>query len=206
METFSALLALCAGNSLVNGEFPSQRPVTRSFKVLFDLCLNKRLSKQSSGWWFEAPSGSLWRHCNAKPTRWPSLVKKSFANIIPISQIPISHKTPFRTEMCTFLFWMVHCGIWDRCMMGFVNLVYLTYVFKYRPNVLLWTWMSRGLLLILTYVSNTFLMDSLLTFFIMYFFRIHLNWFSYSFITILMRYYCEKNSKWYDSRICMLWL
>ena len=31
METFSALLALCAGNSPVIGEFPTQRPVTRSF-------------------------------------------------------------------------------------------------------------------------------------------------------------------------------
>ena len=47
METFSALLALCAGNSPVNGEFPAQRPVTRSFDVLFDLRLNKRLSKQT---------------------------------------------------------------------------------------------------------------------------------------------------------------
>ena len=35
METFSTLLALCAGNSLVTGEFPSQRPVTRSFDVFF---------------------------------------------------------------------------------------------------------------------------------------------------------------------------
>ena len=39
METFSALLALCAGNSPVTGEFPSQRPVTRSFDVFFDLRL-----------------------------------------------------------------------------------------------------------------------------------------------------------------------
>ena len=31
METFSALLALCAGNSPVTGEFPSQKPGTRSF-------------------------------------------------------------------------------------------------------------------------------------------------------------------------------
>ena len=45
METFSALLALCAGNSPVPGEFPSQRPVTRSFDVFFDLRLNKRLSE-----------------------------------------------------------------------------------------------------------------------------------------------------------------
>ena len=30
----------------------------------FDLHLNKRLSKQWWGWWFETPSRSLWRHCN----------------------------------------------------------------------------------------------------------------------------------------------
>ena len=49
METFSALLDLCAGIS-VTGEFPSQRPVTQSFDAFFDLRLNKRLSKQSRGW------------------------------------------------------------------------------------------------------------------------------------------------------------
>ena len=52
----SALLALCAGNSPVPGEFPAQRPVTRSFDVFFDMRPNKRLSKQSWGWWFETPS------------------------------------------------------------------------------------------------------------------------------------------------------
>ena len=46
------------------GEFPTQRPVTRSFDVFFDLRLNKRLSKQPWGWWFETPSWSLWRQCN----------------------------------------------------------------------------------------------------------------------------------------------
>ena len=64
METFSILLAICAGNSLVTSEFPTQRPVTRSFDVFFDLHLNKRLSKQSWGWWFKLPSRPLWRHCN----------------------------------------------------------------------------------------------------------------------------------------------
>ena len=64
METVSALLALCAGNSPVTGEFPAQRPVTRIFDVFFDLCLNKRLSKQSWGWWFKTPPRPLWRHCN----------------------------------------------------------------------------------------------------------------------------------------------
>ena len=62
METFSALLALFAGNSPVPGEFPTRRPVTRSFDVFFDLRLNKRLSKQPWGCWFETPS--LWRHCD----------------------------------------------------------------------------------------------------------------------------------------------
>ena len=51
------------------GEFPTQRPVTRSFDVYFDLRLNKRLSKQSWGWWFETLSRSLWRHRNA-PVHW----------------------------------------------------------------------------------------------------------------------------------------
>ena len=45
METFFALLAICAGNSPVTSEFPAQRPVTRSFDVFADLLLNKRLSK-----------------------------------------------------------------------------------------------------------------------------------------------------------------
>ena len=64
METFSALLALCAGNSPVPGEFPTQRPVTRNVDVYFDLRPNKRLSKQSWGWWFETVSRPLWRHRN----------------------------------------------------------------------------------------------------------------------------------------------
>ena len=61
----SALLAICAGNSPVPGEFPTQRPVTRRFGVFFELRPNKRLRKQSWGWWFETLSRPLWRHCNA---------------------------------------------------------------------------------------------------------------------------------------------
>ena len=64
METVSALLAICAGNSPVPGELPAQRPVTRSFDVFFDLRLNKRLSKQSWRWWFETLSRPLWLHRN----------------------------------------------------------------------------------------------------------------------------------------------
>ena len=46
------------------GEIPTQRPVTRSFGVFFDLRLNKRLSKQWWGWWCETLSRPLWRHRN----------------------------------------------------------------------------------------------------------------------------------------------
>ena len=53
VETLSAFLALCGGNPLVTGEFPS-----------LDLCLNKRFSKQSECRWFKTPSRSLRRHCN----------------------------------------------------------------------------------------------------------------------------------------------
>ena len=64
IETLSTLLAICAGNSPVTGEFPAQSPVMRSFDVFFDL----RLSKQWCGWWFEILSHPLWRHCNYNST------------------------------------------------------------------------------------------------------------------------------------------
>ena len=56
METFSALRTICAGNSPVPGDFPTQRPVTRSFDVYFDLRPSKRFSKQSWGWCFMTSS------------------------------------------------------------------------------------------------------------------------------------------------------
>ena len=69
METFSASLAICAGNSPVHGEFPSERPVARSFDVFLDLRPNIRLSKQSWGWWFDTPFSPLWRHCDGLPEK-----------------------------------------------------------------------------------------------------------------------------------------
>ena len=47
-----------------------QRPVNRSFDVFFDLCLNKRLSKQSWGWWFETLPRPLWHQCNVYVDRY----------------------------------------------------------------------------------------------------------------------------------------
>ena len=62
LETISALLFFCAGNSPAIGEFHAQRPVTRSFGVFFDLRLQQQLSKQWRRRWFETLS--LRRHCN----------------------------------------------------------------------------------------------------------------------------------------------
>ena len=54
METFSALLAFCEGDSPVNGEFPSQRPVTRG---LFSL-----ICARTNGWANRRDAGDLGRH------------------------------------------------------------------------------------------------------------------------------------------------
>ena len=62
MKTFSALLAICAGNSPVTGEFPAQRPVTRGFDVFFDLRMNKRLSTSA----YERISRNLARKSRCK--------------------------------------------------------------------------------------------------------------------------------------------
>ena len=80
------------------GEFPAQRPVTRSFHVFFDLHLNKPLSKQSWGWWFETLSRPFWRHCNGrKPITW--------TNDDPVHwRIHTSSGTPLLT-------WIIPAGI-----------------------------------------------------------------------------------------------
>ena len=64
-RNISALVALCEENPPISGRFLSQRPITRSFDVFFDLRRqNKRLSKQLRRQWFKTSSRSLWSHCN----------------------------------------------------------------------------------------------------------------------------------------------
>ena len=82
MKIFSALLAICAGNSPATGEFPSQRPVTRRLDIFFDNCLNTWVSKRKWDWWFETSSRPLWRHCNGWFRRYQMIIsiviEKSF--------------------------------------------------------------------------------------------------------------------------------
>ena len=92
METFSALLAICAGNSPVSGEFPAQRLVTRSFDMFFDLRLNKRLSKQSWGWWFETLLCPLWRQCDVSPRRCGSGFKIMIFTIFTRNDSSVTNK------------------------------------------------------------------------------------------------------------------
>ena len=95
MKTFSVSLALCVGNS------PAQRAVTWSFDVFFDLRLNKRLSKQLWGWWFDMPSRSLWRHCNEKSSGnwWPFCLG---LNVLIFRNLGI-HSGMYSQETCRFL-------------------------------------------------------------------------------------------------------
>ena len=96
METFSALLTICAGKSPVPGEFPAQRAVTPSFDVFFELRPNKRMSKHWWGWWFETPSRPLWRHCNEMRCH-----EKSFEEIARCSKphsLPGRSSSSFRLE------------------------------------------------------------------------------------------------------------
>ena len=103
----SALLAICAGKSPVPGEFPAQRPVTRSFHVFFDLRLNKPLSKQSRGWLFETISRPLWRHCNARKL-YQILAGVPKLKIIILSVYWTQCK--FSLEICliVYMWWIVH--------------------------------------------------------------------------------------------------
>ena len=81
------------------GEFPTQRPVTRSFDVFFDVGLNKWLSKQPWGWWFETPSWSLLRQCNVK-------------HLDPIKIVDILQQIKTDQTVCIFHVAYCKCDFW----------------------------------------------------------------------------------------------
>ena len=100
METFSALLAICADNSPVTGEFPAQRTMTRSFDIFFDLRLNKQLSKQSWGWWFEMPLCPLWLSCNGY-CQWHIINKNpDLGSFVPLLAVKFSSLQDVVSDHC----------------------------------------------------------------------------------------------------------
>ena len=69
------------------------------------LRLNKRLSKQTRGWWFEPPSWSLWRQCNGKVfyrkislslkgARWIVKMSISLSNLVGVSAAMLPRRLP----------------------------------------------------------------------------------------------------------------
>ena len=121
----------------LTGEFPQKRPVTRkkfSFEDVIMMqtrtCVHIGSLKMYYDTWEYLLVGS--RHVPSKVLFvWRQAITWTKANLLstnrPLSQIPecacsISHNAPFRTEICTFLFWMEPCGVWNRCILGFVNL------------------------------------------------------------------------------------
>ena len=90
METFSAWLAICAGNSPVTGEFSTQRPVTQSFDVFFNLRLNKQLSK----------------HVCKETSKhsWPCMKRIRWCSFSGIANI-------FHVLCCISLFWCLNTNV-----------------------------------------------------------------------------------------------
>ena len=102
IQTFSALLALCAGNSPVTGEFPSQRPVTRSFKV-FLLC------PWINGWVNNRKAGDLRRRrAHYDITVMVKCVIGAHARVIYQGTVSITH-TIQNIEKC-----QNDCSLWER--------------------------------------------------------------------------------------------
>ena len=113
-----------------------------AYKIFFSRWIIKRLEENLAK--IHLPDSLFYLGCRAMESMKPYEHRRvdlkcleQFTNVRcaqllsnrPISQMPqsicpISCNAPFRKEMCTFLFWMVHCGIWDMCIVGFVNLVY----------------------------------------------------------------------------------
>ena len=105
-QTLSALLAFCAGNSPVIHDFPKQRPVTRSFDVFFDLCLNKRLSIQSWRIFFSAKQDALMWDRIAENIKYVlnGILRNTWQSVTIFRTIIkcIANNRPFSTSITSF--------------------------------------------------------------------------------------------------------
>ena len=169
MEIFSALLAICAGNSPVTGEFPTQRPVTRSFDVYFDLRPNERLSKQSWGWWFETLSRSLWRHRNDElsqlqcvsihipgwllkwqRTRFSHINSKQVfhKSMLSVGEVTLKNELHWEHKMCNFgqkyILFSYYIIFRPNCMKNIFKLKFDSCQTLMHQNILLWPWCTQA--------------------------------------------------------------
>ena len=88
---------LC-GESPVPGEFPAQKPVTRSFHAFLDLRLNKPLSKQSWGWRFETLSHPSCRHCDDKTAGYLIVYVELHEEVISQTHQLVNRRTSDKTK------------------------------------------------------------------------------------------------------------
>ena len=139
-RVFSALLTLCERNSPVTSEFPSQRPVTQSFDVFFDLRLNNCLSKQGRRRWFETPSRPLWRHYKA------IIIRKSLSQLatsshwrelmeIKICFMPRQNKSVMISAIPAWVSNYIDYEVWGEVTYPFLNVN--------GAAVEVWEWLSN---------------------------------------------------------------
>ena len=103
METFSALLALCAGEFTGHRWIPRTKASDAELWCFFDLRLSERLGNQSWGWWFETPSRSLWRHCIVNQERQGICGPRAPPHYEPMRPVQIGRH--FADDILKFHFW-----------------------------------------------------------------------------------------------------
>ena len=123
----------------VTDEFPSQRASNAGSVSIW--WRHHRYVQLKCGSWGRIKKSN--RH--GEPPNWLN-------SHIPECSCSICHNAPFKTEMCTFLFWMEHCWIWNGSILGFVKLVhsflgYLIFADKQIPphdDVIKWKHFPRN--------------------------------------------------------------
>ena len=120
-------LATVISVSFVSSFFRSHRIALAPLRTL--VVPSSNLLPRNRQNWTYLPLPGLqvqWAAKKTTHTYWRMITLACYFINRPFSQIPectcsISHNAPFRTEMCTFLFWKEPCGIWNRCIQGFVS-------------------------------------------------------------------------------------
>ena len=95
----------------------------------------------------------------------------------------IFHNASFRTEMCTFLFWMLHCGIWDRCILGFVNI-------QVNCNANSWKASSVSLYIYLFHKDIQYIPRNMHTDFALLCFVVVIHWLIFPYPSGLLHWHC----------------
>ena len=148
METFSALLAICAGKSPVPGEFPAHRPVTRSFDVFF-ICA-----------WI-----NRWvNNCHAIDLRryhahYDVIVMKcgSFWSALNVFALVVNYRNvyhKFITKGPSVLLWVNLRTI--HCIFFILEWIMLTFLIAWRQRFIIYSLMGHSLLTLTTSIYHIY--------------------------------------------------